>query len=84
MNGMKEVTVKLDLPALESSSDTILHEITGNSPYDSHSVFEPDRIKCQARSVSAERVWAAPVIQFMQLSPLLAFECTMAMTTGQG
>ncbi|MUG22827.1 alpha-L-arabinofuranosidase [Paenibacillus macerans] len=47
-----EVRAELNLLGLEPSGDTLLlHEITGDSFEAINSVFEPDRIACQSRTV---------------------------------
>ncbi|MEK5163759.1 alpha-L-arabinofuranosidase C-terminal domain-containing protein [Paenibacillus sp. FSL R5-0527] len=49
---LEEVRAELNLLELEPSGDTLLlHEITGDSFEAINSVFEPDRIACQSRTV---------------------------------
>jgi alpha-L-arabinofuranosidase len=48
---LQEVKAELQLHAFQASGETLLHEITGNSPHDINSVFEPDRIACTSRAV---------------------------------
>lgn len=49
---LEEVRAELNLLGLEPSGDTLLlHEITGDSFEAINSVFEPDRIACQSRTV---------------------------------
>lgn len=50
---LEEVRAELRLDAFAASEETILHEITGDSPDDINSVFEPNRIVGASRTVPA-------------------------------
>ncbi|WP_028404277.1 alpha-L-arabinofuranosidase C-terminal domain-containing protein [Paenibacillus sp. FSL M8-0142] len=51
---LQEVQVELNLPGYESSSEILLHEITGDSVEAINSVFEPECIKSTVRTVPFE------------------------------
>lgn len=51
---LREVKAELRLNAFESSGTATVYEITGDSFDDINSVFEPERIACASRTVSAE------------------------------
>lgn len=50
---LREVTAELRLDAFAAAGETTVHEITGDSPDEINSVFEPGRIACASRSVPA-------------------------------
>lgn len=50
---LQEVKVKLRLDGCEQGEETLLHEITGESPDDINSVFEPSGIVSKSRIVPA-------------------------------
>ncbi|MGO4542715.1 alpha-L-arabinofuranosidase C-terminal domain-containing protein [Paenibacillus sp. 2TAB19] len=50
---LQEVKAELRLDGFEPGEETVVHEITGDSPEDINSVFEPDRIISESRIVPA-------------------------------
>lgn len=51
---LQEVKAELQLSGFGLNGETVLHEITGDSPDEINSVFEPDRIVCRSRMVPAD------------------------------